>query len=277
MGMYGGGGGSGDLRKQEQERQARIKEGMARINATFDGTRGTGTATSYTAGQKYYDEYGQEWNPEPIDGKYPLAGGAGKTAGRWATRRQMTPEEYRAAEFGKSKVFTGTETSGGFDDSFYAQREKDYLGYTLPNFERQQNAADKGLTYSLARSGLLSSSAGNQKRTDFEIYGGQKRREIADAAAGSANDLRRTVEGQRSQLVSQLQASGDPDSTAQLAMASAKAYRAPTSFQPIGNFFEDWTRNYAANQQARAYDPNVQPLFNFAGAGGGGSSSRIIQ
>lgn len=275
MGMYGAGGGSGDLRKQEQERQARIAEGMGRINAAFDGTRGTGAAGDYAKGQKYYDEWGQEWDPKPVDGKYPLLGRAYKTAGRWATRRAMTPEEYRAEQFKKAKLFTGQERSGGFDDAFYQQREKDYLGYALPTFERQNAEAGRNLTYSLARSGLLSSSAGNQKRTDLEIYGGQKRREIADQAAGSANDLRRTVEGQRSQLVSQLQASGDPDSSAQLALASAKAYRAPTSLAPIGNFFEDWTRAYATNQQARASDPQVQPLFNFGG--NNGSSSRIIQ
>lgn len=260
--MYGSGG-SGSLRRQEQERQARINEGLGRINATFDGSRGTGLAASYAPGQVYYDQWGQVWNPQPSGGEYPYATKSEGRRGADNLRRRVTPEEYRASQFGNQQLFTGKENVGGFDDSFYANREKDYLGYALPQFERQNAQADRNLTYSLARAGLLDSTAGRAKQTDLGIYAGQKRREIADAAAGSANDLRRTVEGQRANLVAQLEASGDADATAQLALNTANAYRAPSAFQPIGNFFEDWTRNYAANQQARAYDDTVQPLFNF--------------
>lgn len=285
--MYGGGGGSGDLRKQEQARQARIKSGLARINATFDGTRGVNPAAAYTPGAVYYDEFGQVWNPEPEGGKYPVLPGAPAnltSRGRWdrpgETRgvreehaqpgsRPMTRDEWLATQFTPGKLFTGTAREGGFDDAFYARREQDYVGAVQPQFETQLADTRNNLAYSLARKGLSSSSAAVNRTAGLERYAGQKRREIADAAAGSANELRRDVENQRSALVSQLEASGDADATAQLALSQARAYRAPTAIGPVGSFFEDWTRNYVANQVARTYDPNVPQLFNYGQTGGG--------
>jgi len=74
--------------------------------------------------------------------------------------------------------------------------------------------------------------------------------------------------------VNQVQSTGDQNLAAQAATRAAGAYSQPQSFQPIGNFFEGWTKNYLNNQVARAYDPNVAPLF--PSWGGGQSSQRVV-
>lgn len=151
----------------------------------------------------------------------------------------------------------------GFSDDFYQAREADYTKFALPQFSDQLNKTRNSLAASLARRGLLTSTAAAAANTDLDNYAGQKQREIADAAAGEANQLRAQVEDQRSELKSQLLSSADPMAAGSAALSSADTLRRPTGFASLGNLFSDWTANWQANQVARSVDPNVQPLFSF--------------
>lgn len=163
----------------------------------------------------------------------------------------------------------------GFSEDFYQDRAADYTKFALPQFTDQLTKTRNSLAASLARRGLLTSTAATQSNADLDKYAGQKQREIADAAAGEANKLRTQVEGQRSELTSQLLASADPMAAGAAALSSADTLRRPTGFASLGNLFSDWTANWQANQVARSVDPNVAPLFSFGRSGNRGSMSIV--
>lgn len=175
-------------------------------------------------------------------------------------QRQLEAERQARVEAGRQKI---DEAFAGFDDAFYDQRAQEYADYAVPQLTKQYDRTRKNLTYSLARAGLLNSGTEAAKGGALDEELGQKYREVVDAGQGQANQLRRDIEGQRSNLTAQLQASADPGSAANLAVRTAQAYEKPTSFEPIGNFFETWTRNYLANETARLYNPNQQPMFGW--------------
>lgn len=156
-----------------------------------------------------------------------------------------------------------------FDDDFYKRRMSEVEAYQLPQLAQQETEARNQLAYSLARSGLSRSGVAASKSASLTREAATQRRAVADAAIGSANDLRQNVEQQRTALVNQVQASADPNLAAQSATRTAAAYDQPLSVKPVGNFFEGWTRNYLANQVAREYDPSVQPLFSWGSSDGG--------
>src|SRR4051794_15698422 len=64
--MYGGGAGN-SARKQEQQRQNRVRTGMERINSVFTGLHGTNPLpgdAAYDSTAAYFDQYGQPWKPK---------------------------------------------------------------------------------------------------------------------------------------------------------------------------------------------------------------------
>jgi hypothetical protein len=178
----------------------------------------------------------------------------------------------------KAAIARGTQMIddqfAGFDDQFFNRRAGDYEDFAAPQIGQQYTKTGNSLTYALARAGLRNSSVAGQKRAALDLENAQQLRNVSDTGMAQANDLRQQVEGQRSNLMAQLNASADPGQASAAALRTAQAYQQPTSFSPITNVFEDWTRNYLANQTARAYDPAVQPMFSWNSNNGG--SSRIV-
>lgn len=146
------------------------------------------------------------------------------------------------------------QTFGQFNDAFYNQRAQDYTNYALPQLYQQMQQVNKQGYYNLAGRGLLGSGAANQFGSSLQREADTQKQGIVDAGIGQAQQLRKDVEGQRSQLVSQLQASADPTTAAQQALASANAYSLPSAFTPIGNLFGNFASLYVGNQLDKAYD-----------------------
>lgn len=174
------------------------------------------------------------------------------------------------------------QTFSGFDDKFYKDRENAYLQYATPELQSQTDRTRKSLTFALSRAGLLGSSSATNRTAALEREVALNQRKVSDQALSSANDLRGEIEGQRGQLVSQLEASADPSATSSLALAQAGRLKAPSPMQPLGNMFADFVDTYNLNQRARSYDPNVPNMassgaWSFGGGGNGGGSERIVQ
>lgn len=182
--------------------------------------------------------------------------------------RIQEQERLARVEAGKTKI---DEAFAPFDDTFYANRVKDYESFAVPQLSDQYARTQKNLKYSLARAGLLGSGVEADKGAALDKERAQQYRNVVDAGQGQANELRQNIEGQRSNLVSQLQASSDPGSAGALAQRTAASFQTPTSYAPIGNFFEGWTKNYLANQTAQQYNPSTAPLFSW-----GGSTQRVV-
>lgn len=191
-------------RSDEQARQARVRDGTARINSLFDGTTYAPPApTSGPEGSKLADMF---------RGEAPAA-----TA-------PATPN-----------------TFAGFTDDFYKGREKAYSDFATPQLEDQQAEARKQLTFALSRNGTLNSSIRADQEATLGKIAGTARQGIADTARSTANQARTAVEGARSDLINTLTSTGDVEGSVANALSRATALSAPTQFSPLGSMFANFT------------------------------------
>ncbi len=179
-----------------------------------------------------------------------------------AEQRQMEADRLARIEEGKGKI---DEAFKGFDDDFYTKRAREYEAFAVPELTNQFDNTQRNLTYSLARSGLLGSGTEAFKGSQLNRELAKQYRGVVDEGRRQSNELRQNVEQQRSNLVSQLQASSDPGGAGALALRTAQSYSQPQSFAPIGNFFGGFVQNYLANANARSYDSSI-PQYPWGGA-----------
>ncbi|CAB4120908.1 hypothetical protein UFOVP4_5 [uncultured Caudovirales phage] len=231
-------------RRDEQARQARIKAGMARIADIFDGAP-TGTSETYNM-----DDTGDE---------------------------RMKSFFGNFGRMNADTTYTGPRT-GGFNEDFYNKRKQAYVDYATPQLDRQYGNAKDQTVYALDRSGLLSSSAGIKKNADLTDTFDQARIGIANKGLDVANQARSDVEAARSNLVNQLNATGDDQAAAAGAVRNAAALNAPQGMSPVGQLFSDFTNTLAgigsnARNDYSGLSGNIRSLFN---SGGSGGSARVV-
>lgn len=255
--MNGGGGGKGGgsskeaarARADEEDRQKGIRGGTARINGIFDGTgAGSVDPNAIDPTATYYDANGAVFDPS---GRMQKLGGGNSNGGLFGTggggggdadlRRQAL-----AQAAGEGQLFSGR--SGGFDDDFFAGRKNAYLEYANPQLQDQYGDAQRELTFALARSGNLDSSARAQKESELSKLYSQRSREIGDQALQQETSARNAVEDARANLITTLNATGDAEGAANSALARASALSQQPAYDPLGNLFVDFTG--ALGQQA---------------------------
>lgn len=235
-------------RADEQERQARIRAGTERVNSIFDGGATTtrsrlGADAAYDPTKSYLTADGTPWTPNttaPTDvgslGDAVRAGGSNPA------------DQFRAALGGGLFVNEPTQSTGGFSDQFYSDRRKAFLDYANPQLDEQYGEANKQLTYSLARSGLLDSSVRAEKGAELQKKYDLNKQQIADQALSYETEARTNVEKARSDLITMLNATGDAEGAASSALARSQALSAPQAFSPLTQLFADFTGGLA--QQA---------------------------
>lgn len=161
----------------------------------------------------------------------------------------------------------------GFDPKFYKQRQDAYMNYAMPQLSEQAQQTQNQIIYGLADKGLSNSSVAERQQAKFQREMALQKQGIVDAAFGQANDLRKQVEGQKSNLIAQLQASGDPSSVSQQAIGTAAAFQAPSTYQPLSNLFGNFTNMYLANQIQKQADMNRKNNYGYNLAPTGGAQS----
>lgn len=145
-------------------------------------------------------------------------------------------------------LYNSAATAPGFNNDFYNQKQQAYIGYALPQVASQYNQMNQNTAFNLANRGLSQSSAGNMLRGSLEKERQLQTQGVGDAAIQQTNQLRQDVENQRSLLVSQLYASGDPNTSMQGALNTAANFQTPNTYQPLGNMFSNWANMYLAKQ-----------------------------
>lgn len=235
-------------RKDENARQAQIRAGTANINAIFDGGTSrqlitpTGKALDFDSGE-YYDANGNR-----LHGKINT--------------------------FDNEQVYGAPTTQAGqFNDAFFDKIKQGYIDYATPQLQQQYQDAGKDLTFSLARSGLLNSSARAQQEGRLQQLYDTNAQDIADKALSYESDARNNVEDARSNLITTLNATGDAQGAANSAIARASALSTAPSYSALGQLFTDFTGtlNTAAAQQKAAaasvgaYSPSTAGLYGNAG------------
>lgn len=125
----------------------------------------------------------------------------------------------------------------GFDDNFFNQLSNNYQSYAKPQLDDQYDQAKKDITYALARKGTLNSSVAGDEFGQLAKQYATNQTSIAGTGADYANNARRSVAADKSDVTNQLISTGDPDAASASALSSAKVLGMPPSFSPLGNLF----------------------------------------
>jgi hypothetical protein len=187
-------------------------------------------------------------------------------------------EQARAEEAARQgRIASGMERVNSvfsqFDDPYYDKVSATALDYYKPEVERQYTDARKALTFNLARSGNLSSTAGADAFRKLNDAKGRTDVDIANRAQGYGTDVRRTVEGQRNDVTQGLYATADPEAAYSSASTAARLAQAPPSYSPLGDLFSAFVAsgaNAIAAERA-GYRGASTGLFNSSRG-----SSRVI-
>ena len=251
-----------EQRAEERARQARIREGMGRIDRIFDGGRvgvgQLGADAEFDPNATYYLADGTRWTPPENN----LGSIFGSILDR-VTGQEGPPRTF--AEALERGLFTGVEQRAGFNDDFFEGIRQGFTDFAQPQLDRQfQRARDQNV-FALARSGLLDSSVRAEQAADLQENYDTNLTDIRNRALDYETQARGRVEDARSDLVRTLQATGDADAASRSALARAEALSAPTPYSPIGQMFTDTTAALAAQialERAEAAGSQYGPRFN---------------
>ena len=176
-----------------------------------------------------------------------------------AADRARAEEEARQGRI-KAGTAAINEKFGEFDDSFYGKRKQDFINSATPDAQRQYKDAKGNILYGLARSGNLASSEQARQLgvVDRERDAGTMR--IADKGAEYANQARSQVESNRTDLINQVNATGDSTLAANQAMNRSATLRPSPAFEGIGSLFENSGSIVKAGRQAEYYNPGAPGL-----------------
>ena len=201
-------------------------------------------------------------------------GGAGKIAAQ-----QRADEAARQARI-QSGMARINDIFGGFGDDYYAARAKAYTDYATPQLDRAYKSAKDNMIYALDRSGILNSSAAINKNASLSDDFDQSRLDIANKAQDTANQARQNVENIRSNIVTQLNATGDDSAAADAAVRQATALNQPAgAYSPLAGLFSNFTDSLAAiGSNARnnygGFFGGGAPVYSTSGKS---SSSRVVR
>lgn len=174
------------------------------------------------------------------------------------------------------------KTFSQFDDNYYNGVAKASNDYYMPQVDKQYDEARRSLVLNLARSGTLNGSAGAHDLGLLDTQYQTDKSDYANQGIAAENQQRTAVEGARSDLMNQLNASADPVAAGAAAVARAKTLSGAPVFSPIGNLFGQFLQqgafNVAANSPGYGAPYGVSGGIYLPGApSGGGGSSTIVR
>lgn len=156
-------------------------------------------------------------------------------------------EEERQAKIKEGQSAIDSQFAG-FDDNFYAKRKEAFLNYAMPQLGSQYRDAQAQAVQSLARRGLLNSSAGARTLAQLTQQRDINLGNIQNQALDFANQERDRVNREKQNLYGLLTASADPGAAANLATNAANTISGRPAFSPIGQLFANSTALAAADQ-----------------------------
>jgi hypothetical protein len=220
---------------KEAQRQQRLTQGQQLIDQIFNGQP--------VMGPQSYDW--STFNPTTNSAMamWESQNPSAPTAGASTVTGDNAPAGYTAAQKGgqwglvdASGNFTAKgspltiqaptgKTTGGFDDAFYNDYKQKVLDYYQPDEQRQYDAAQRDLTYSLARAGTLQSSTAADKQGELAYNDALQKANIVANANTQEGNLKSQIQSNKQSLINQLYSTEDPTLTANLAESSAAASR----------------------------------------------------
>lgn len=176
-----------------------------------------------------------------------------------AADRARAEEEAR-----QSRIRAGTaainEKFSGFNDEFYNKRKQEFADFANPDAQRQYKDAQGSIMYGLARSGNLASSERARQLGVVNRERDVAAMRIADKGQEYANQARNQVESNRTDLINQVNATGDANLAANQAMNRMATLKPSPAFEGLGSLFENSGNIVKAGRQAEYYNPNAPGL-----------------
>lgn len=173
-----------------------------------------------------------------------------------AAARARSEEEARQGRI-KAGTAAINDKFSGFNDEFYAKRKQEYADFANPDAQRQYKDAQGGILYGLARSGNLASSERARQLGVVDRERDTAAMRIADKGAEYANTARTQVENNRTDLINQVNATGDATLAANQAMNRSATLRPSPAFDGLGSLFENSGNIIKAGRQAEYYNPGA--------------------
>jgi hypothetical protein len=198
-------------------------------------------------------------------------------------QREMLADsrEARAREEARQeRIRQGTgrvdETFSQFNDDFFRGIRDNYMDFYQPQADEQFRRAGDQLSFGLARAGTSNSSIAARNQADLTTRYNDTLASLLSQATGEADRQRSRVQGEKSSLVSLLNATGDADRISNEALArTQQLYQERPAYNPIGDIFGGFAQGLGGAMntinQRRAYN-----AYMGTGTGGTGSSSRIV-
>ena len=156
------------------------------------------------------------------------SGGAGSAGGGgtgWAVKGPDGKIYNQGDPLSYDTQYDTGQTAGGFDDAFFDAYKQKVLDYYQPDEQRQYDAAQRDLTYSLARAGTLQSSTAADKQGELAYNDAIQKANIVANANTQEGNLKSQIQSNKQALINQLYTTEDPTLTANLAESSANATR----------------------------------------------------
>lgn len=222
----------------EKQRQTTIRAGTQRINSIFDGGPSVSGATPFGQADPNKNYFTADGKPFDWSAAKPSMG------------LLPTIRDGPAGALPDTLFTTATPGSGGFNDDFYNNLQKNFVNYQTPQLDKQFGDAQRALTYSLTRSGNLDSSTRAKQEADLTGTYAAGRQQIADGGLSYANDARNKIEAAREGLISTLNTTGDATGTANQAITRADMLSTPAPFSPLTSLFSNATAALGTQAQA---------------------------
>lgn len=268
-----------NVRLQEQYRQDQIRRGMASIDNTFDGARAItgydktrdkfGLENAFEFGSKVgQGTINKQYLPEGFDytkkgGQYNIVGPDGKVYASAGSPEELARMSFKYTV--KDPIYG--ERTGGFDQGFYDKFRQNFMDYYNPQLLQKFGDARDQLTYALARAGTLNSSLAADKAARLDAEYDVQRAGIVNQATGQENELKSRINSERSALVSQLNATGDADATANNASrVGLNLGQMQPNVSPLGDIFAGFASGIGQYLQgannAAVYSAGYSPRSN---------------
>lgn len=154
-------------------------------------------------------------------------------------------------------------TFNQFGKDFYDKRAKAFVDTAMPQLNDQLAKTKDELQYNLARSGLTDSSVRTANEGELQRQMDVNKADVAGKGLDFANLARQQVEQNRTDLIGQLNATGDATSAAQGALSRASIAAGQPSISPLGMMFQNTTGLLGQASQAGAYDRRAPGLQAF--------------
>lgn len=260
MCLGGGDSGAGEARRQEDERQKRIRDSINKVNEIFGGPITEDIIAPPKAA------------PTPAGGQQPFPGlfhGGGTPAPAPAPQQQT---RIWHPDFGGSNLgsHVARTAPGEFTPEYFGGLEKSYSDYYKPQLDQQFKDAREQTALTASRRGAADSSSAGESMGRLVEQMLLEQGGLAGRAKDFINQQKGTLEDQRTQLVSLANTGVGSEQIANIAAQKAAALSKPAEFSPLGDVFQKATA-LAANARIAA-NAGYRPLRPLIFGGGGGSS-----